>query len=86
MGAAAGLRVELDGKGGDIGVPDPFAGAVVGIDIAHLAALGEVFGVDRVAVVLAGDEDPVGTEVFDRLVGASMAVFELDRLAAAGEG
>ena len=58
MGPAAGLGVELDGESSAmLVVVDALAGAVVGVDVAHLPpSVGQGVAVHGVAVVLAGDE------------------------------
>ena len=43
---------------------------------------GKLFGFEGVAVILAGDVDFSGRQIFDRMVGAAMAEFEFIGFAA----
>ena len=76
--------MELHGKGVPLGVIHALAGAVVGVDPAHLAR-GQALRNHRVAVVLAGDVGVAGLDVDDRLVAAAVAVFQLRGLPAGGQ-
>jgi hypothetical protein len=69
-------------------VAEAFDGVVVQVDVRdHTTGVFERFAIDREAVVLAGDLDPAGVEVLDRLLAAAMAELQLERRGAhrAGE-
>ena len=76
MGAAPGLRVELDGKGPELRVVQSLAGSVVGVDKGDAAPFHGA-GVHGIAVVLAGDIGPGAAQVPDGLVDPPVAVFQL---------
>ena len=82
--ARAGRRlgVELDREERELGVPDAFVRAVVGVDKELLPGALERRGVDGIAVVLARDVAPARDERRARQVGAAVAVLELERLRA----
>jgi len=62
-----------------------FAGVVVEIDLGGLGlGGGEGSGIDRKAVVLRGDADLAGGEVFHGLVAAAMAELQFEGLSAEG--
>jgi hypothetical protein len=54
--------------------------------MGHLSVLWQARGNDTEAVILAGDLDLAGGEVFDRMIGAAMADRHLLGLAAEREG
>jgi len=83
--AGAGLGVVLDAEDGKRFVAEAFDGLVVEVDVRHHAAVGfQGFAIDREAVILAGDFDPAGVEIFDRLIAAAMAELQLVRRRADG--
>ena len=67
-----------------IAVAHAFDGAVVEVDVGDLDVGGEAGGIDGEAVVLAGDGDLAGAEVFDGLGAAAVAEFEFEGFAAEG--
>ena len=86
LGAAVGLGVELHRKAVPAEVVNTLAGAVVGIEVAHLAYFrGQGLSLDRIAVVLAGDEGAALADMADGLVGAAVAVLELAGLGTGGQ-
>ncbi len=77
MGAAGRFWVVLDGEGLGVGGFEAFAGAVVEVDMGALCGGAEGVHVYDEAVILRGDLDAAGGEIFDRLVEAAVAEFEL---------
>ena len=73
-GAGGGFGVVLDREGRPVLDPQALVGAVEQRDVADLDVLGQGLGVDHEAVVLAGDLDPAGGQVLDRVVGAAVAL------------
>ena len=59
-------------------------GFVIEVEVAYLQGWGQTVGVQGVAVVLGGDVDASGDEVFDGVVCASMTELELEGLAPEG--
>src|SRR3954452_20859297 len=90
VGAGARLGVVLDAAGGDVEQADSLDRVVVEVHVGELR--GAELGLDdlprrsgdREAVVLAGDRDPAGPEVLDRVVGAAVAERQLEGLQARG--
>src|SRR3954451_22744172 len=90
VGAGARLGVVLHTAGGYVEQADPLDGVVVEVHGGQLR--GAELGVDdlarrprdRKAMVLAGDRDPPGPQVLDRMVRAAVAERELERLQAGG--
>lgn len=76
----------LHAEDGEFAVAETFDGAIVEIDVADFEVGREGVGIDRKTVVLAGDVDFAGAEVFDGLVAAAMAEFEFEGVAAEGVG
>lgn len=62
----------------------PLTGAVIGIDKADFALFYAV-GHHRISMVLTGNIGPAAAHLTHRLICASVTVFKLYRLAAAGE-
>ena len=56
-------------------VPQAGDGVVVEVDMRNFDICGQAGGIDREAVVVGGDLDLAGREVFDRLVAAAVAKF-----------
>jgi len=84
VGAWGGFRVVLDGEDRGVAVAEAFDGLVIEIDVGDLDVGGEGVGVDGEAVVLAGDGDRAGAEVFDGLVAAAVAEGEFKGFSAEG--
>jgi len=77
--------VVLDAKDWKFGVAQAFYGVVVEVDLSDLGAVFlEAGRVGGETVVLSGDGDFTGLEVFHWLVAAAMAKFEFKRRAAEG--
>src|SRR5262249_48359787 len=83
--AGGGLGVVLDGEDRLAGDLEALDRAVVQVDLSHPAGGGERGGVDREAVVLAGDQNLPRRQVLNRLVAAMMAEAQLVGRAAQGE-
>ena len=82
MRAGAGFGVILHAEDRQCRVAETFDGVVVEIHVRDDAPFCfQRFLIDGEAVVLAGDLDPAGVEIFDRLVAAAMAEFQLVGLA-----
>src|SRR5688572_22308814 len=82
------LRVVLDAAGRDVEQADALDRPVVEVHVRQLG-LAEVglqalarLALDREAVVLRGDRDPVRAQVLDRVVAAAVAERELEGLQA----
>src|SRR5579875_115454 len=75
--AGTGLRVVLDRKDRPVDDAQPLIAAVEQRDVGRLDILGQALRIDDEAVVLAGDRDPAGGKLFDRVVGAAMAARHL---------
>src|SRR3990170_4495913 len=75
-----GLRVVLDGEQRLRRVPEPLDGAVVQVHLGDLNAAAQAVPVQGVTVVLRGDVDAAGQEVLHRVVGATVAELQLERL------
>src|SRR6185437_9405146 len=73
----ARLGMVLHAEHGAAGAGEPLVAAVEQADMGHLDAGGQRLAVHREAMILAGDLDPPGGELLDRLVGAAMAAIEL---------
>ena len=74
----------LDAENGLILVPHPFDRLIIEVDSIHDYVGGEGLRVHCKAVVLGGDLNFAGGKIFDRLIGATMAEFEFESLAAEG--
>ena len=59
-------------------VAETFVGAVVEVDHGRFKVVGQRRPIDRIAVIVGGDEDLVVDEILDRLVAAAMSVGELE--------
>ena len=84
VGSGGGFWVVLDGEDWGVAVAEAFDGLVVEIDVGDLDVGWEGVGVDGEAVVLAGDGDLAGAEVFDGLVAAAVAEGEFEGFSAEG--
>src|SRR6266487_5478640 len=62
-------------------VPEAFDGLVVEVDAIHENAGGQRLRLDGKAMILRRDFHATGREVLDRLIGAAMAEFQLERFA-----
>ncbi len=80
MRTGRGLGVILNAEDGQAFVPQSFERLVVQVDVTGLDVGGQSGRVDGEAVVLSRDLDLAGRLVADRVVGASMAEFELEGL------
>ena len=89
MGAGGGLRVVLDGKDGEPGVPQPLDRPVVQIQVGHRQFRGPgnagFRALDRKSVVLGGDQHLPGRQLLDGVIAAPVAVRELGGRATEGE-
>jgi len=79
------LRVKLDRGDGLLGVDEPLVGAIVDIAKVGLPRGRQSRLVDRVAVILGGDDALACHKVQGRLVVATVAMFELVRGRAGGK-
>jgi hypothetical protein len=82
MGAGGGFGMILDAKDGFALMAHAFDGLVVEVDAVHGNIRRESPGVHSETVVLGGDFDFAGGEVFDGLIRAAMAEFEFEGFAA----
>ena len=81
-----GLGMILDGKDGKVLMPHPFDRPVIEVHLCDFYLIGiERFGIDTESMVLGGDHDPTGLEVFDGLVGSPMAKFQFECLSTKGQ-
>ena len=78
--------MELDGETLQVRIIHAFAAPVVGVLEGFLPDALQGIRHDRVAVVLGGDIGAAGVQVPDGLVAATVAVFQLDCVAAQGQG
>src|SRR5690348_9560785 len=73
-----GLRMVLDAEYGVISEPETLERLVVEIDVRDLGLAGaERIGIDREAMIMAGDLDLAGQLVPYRVIGAAMAELHL---------
>ncbi len=80
VGPGGRLGVVLDREGGELAVAHALQGVVVQVDVGDLhLLLGQAVEVDDEAVVLGGDLDRPGRQVFHGVVGAVVAELELRR-------
>ncbi len=83
--AGGGFGVILDREDGEFGVAEAFDGAVVEVELGDFgAAFFEGLRVGGEAVVLRGDGDFAGLQIFHGLVAAAVAELELEGGAAHG--
>src|SRR5437773_6416595 len=66
-------------------VTHSFDCAVVQVDVGHLNLGGERLRIDGEAVILCGDRHFAGAQIFDRLIRAAMAEFQLECRSAKSE-
>ena len=79
--SGTGFRVILNRKDRHVFMPKSLKCAVVEVDVGRFTAcLFETFGFHRKAVVLAGDFHLSGVQVLHRLIAATVAEFELERI------
>src|SRR3569833_3079851 len=74
----------LHAERGTIGKLEPGKAAVEQRDVRRPGIGRQRLGLDREAVIHAGDLDPAVVEPLDRMVGAAMPLVHLGRPAAAG--
>ena len=85
--AGGGFGVILNREDGEVFVAEAFDGVVVEVDLGdERAAFFEARGVGGEAVVLGGDGDLAGFQVFDGLIAAAVAELEFKGGAADGVG
>ena len=77
VGARGGLRVVLHAEGASVRRVEAFAGAVVQVHVGRARVTREGVDVHHEAVVLRGDLDAAGGQIFDRLVQPAVAELEL---------
>ncbi len=56
-------------------VPEGLHRPVIQIDLSHLHIGGQRFRINGKAVILSGDQNFAGLQIFDRLIGAAMPEF-----------
>ena len=78
--------MELDSEAVLIRIIHAFAAAVIGVPEGFSSDALQGVGDDSVAVVLGSDIGPAGGKILHRLVAAPVAVFQLDGVAAQGQG
>ena len=84
MGAGGGFGMVLNAENRFFLVAKTFDGLVVEVYSIDNNVGGQRFGVNSETVVLGGDFDFAGFQIFDRLVAAAMTKFEFERFAAKG--
>ena len=85
MWSGAGFRVSLKSERRFSHDTDPLQRAIEERAVSRLEIARQTGFVNRETVVLAGDENPTGLEILDRMIGAMVTEFHLDRAGAASE-
>jgi len=85
MGSGGCLRVELDGEGRDLLVPQPFNGVIVQVYVGYLHLSGDAVRVNHEVVVLGCYLYPSGCQIFDGVVSSVVPEFEFVGFASKGK-
>ncbi len=76
--AGCGFGVVLYAEDGEVAMAHAFDGAVVEIDVRDFDLRWERVGIDCKAVILRGDRNFSGAEIFHRLVATAVTELELE--------
>ena len=85
MRSGRGLRVKLNGPHSLAPVTDARNGSVVQVPVGDFEIEGKPLLVDRVSVILRGDEDASRAEILHRLVRAAVTELQLESRGTEGE-
>jgi len=85
MGAGRGFRMVLDAEDGMTTMSHPFQRPIVEIDMSDFHIPWQRFSVDRKTMVLRGDRNLSGSQIFYRLISPTMTKLQFCSLPTVGE-
>ena len=85
MRARAGFRMALEAEGWCVGQCDALVGLIEQRTVADLHICRQSAFIDCEAVVLRGNQYPLGFQMDDRMIGAMLAEFHFQGLCADGQ-